>query len=444
MIITHNMGAFNTNRQLGMVTARKAKSTEKLSSGYKINRAADDAASLTISEKMRRQIRGLNQASDNCQDGVSLVQIADGGMAEVHDMLDRCIELSIKAANGTLATEDRQAIQEEINEIKKEIDQISDKTEFNTIKVLKGGETLYSPEINYQGGLPGWVDGGNSLNNSKLLDTVMVNGSPYRGMNLNFDQLNASNVSQLENNGFYTTCCTCDAHYSIKFVSGAAEPPYMSGNNNIYEVSIDGITTGEDLVQEIINTVGNNPNHHYTELAIDENNPAVLKIYDHRPEYNPVNGSDPGSGRGLVGKGVAYAKIDESTPVGISIQAGSEPDQTITIPLPLINNTALGISGANVTTEARARASIDLFKHGKDYVSRQRSRMGAIQNRLEHTIKNLDNIVENTTAAESRIRDTDMAAEMVKFSKENILEQAGQAMLAQANQSTQGILTLLQ
>ena len=442
MIITHNMGAFNTNRQLGMVTARKAKSTEKLSSGYKINRAADDAAGLTISEKMRRQIRGLNQASDNCQDGVSLVQIADGGMAEVHDMLDRCIELSVKAANGTLTAEDRNAIQKEINEIKKEIDQISDKTEFNTIKVLKGGETKYSPEINYQGGLPGWVGGGSSLGAGRLQETVTANdGVAYRGTEIDFGELTSANVSDLKDQGFYTTCCTCYEHYSVKFVEGPAQPSYKSGSNNIYEVSIDGVTTGEELVSRVVQTVGNNPNSHYTNL---EANGDKLRIYDHRTEYTPGSGRNPGSGMGLAGKGVAYAKIDESTPVGISIQAGSEPDQTIMIGLPLINCTALGISGANVTTESQAKAAIDLFNHGKDYVSRERSRMGAIQNRLEHTIKNLDNVVENTTSAESRIRDTDMATEMVEFSKDNVLEQAGQAMLAQANQSTQGILNLLQ
>ncbi|MCR5508174.1 MAG: hypothetical protein K6F34_05765 [Lachnospiraceae bacterium] len=264
-------------------------------------------------------------------------------------------------------------------------------------------------------------------------------------MTLDFSSLDGSNVSDLKDQGFYTTCCTCDAHYSIKFVEGPAQPSYKSGQNNIFEVSIDGITSGPDLVQEIINTVGNNPNSHYTNFETDPAAPGKLMIYDNRENYTPGTGSSvPATGFGLVGEGVAYAKLDEDNPVSINIQAGSEPDHTITIELPLIDCTALGINGATVLTEERARASIDLFKHGKDYVSSERSRMGAVQNRLEHTIKNLDNVVENTTAAESGMRDTDMAAEMVNFSKENILEQAGQAMLAQANQINHGVLSLLE
>ncbi len=192
MVISHNLSAFNTNRQLGMVTSRKAKATERLSSGYRVNRAADDAASLTISEKMRRQIRGLTQASNNCQDGVSMVQIADGGMAEVHDMLDRCIELSVKAANGTLSPEDREAIHQEISQIKEEIDQISEKTEFNTIKVLKGNGTSSSNVVDVAGGLPSWVGTGASIAAGKMSEPVTTGSGQSRlGMVLDFSALDS-------------------------------------------------------------------------------------------------------------------------------------------------------------------------------------------------------------------------------------------------------------
>lgn len=445
MVISHNLSAINTNRQLGMVTSRKAKATERLSSGYRINRAADDAAGLTISEKMRSQIRGLTQASKNCQDGVSMVQIADGGMAEVHDMLDRCIELSVKAANETLTPEDREAIHKEISQIKEEIDQISDKTEFNTIKVLKGGEAASSHEVTYEGGLPGWVtDKGTSLGNGQLSDTITTSDSNTRlGFELDFSALTPTNVNDLADQGFYTTCCTCDAHYSIKFVSGEASSSYQSGQNSIFEVSIDGITNGEQLVSRILSTVGNNPNSHYTNFEADG---SSLKVYDNRESFNPnnPNKSTPGSNSGLVGTGVAYASTEGDTPSDIVIQAGAHSENTISIKLPRISSAAIGITGADVRTPQGAKSAINQFNHGKDYVSGERSRMGAYQNRLEHTIRNLDNVVENTIAAESGIRDMDMAAGMVEFSKENILEQAGQAMLAQANQNREGILTLLQ
>ncbi len=447
MVISHNLSAFNANRQLGMVTSRKAKATERLSSGYRINRAADDAASLTISEKMRRQIRGLSQASKNCQDGVSLVQIADGGMAEVHDMLDRCIELSVKAANGTLTPEDREAIQKEINQIKEEINQVSDKTEFNTIKVLKGNGYSTSNIVDVEGGLPSWVNGGSSLSAGKLNDTVTNGAGQTRlGMVLDFSSLD-SDISKLNDlkvpdSGFYTTCCTCDAHYSVRFVEGTAKAPYQSGVNNIYEVSLDGVTSGSDLVNRILAATGGNPNSHYTNFEADG---SKLKVYDNRAAYDPAGShSIPGKGYGLAGTGVAYATDTSELVPDISIQAGSEPEHTIPIELPRIDCGALGINSTSVLTENNARAAISAFNKGKAYVSDERSRMGAYQNRFEHTIKNLDNVVENTTAAESSIRDMDMAAGMVEFSKENILEQAGQAMLAQANQLNQGVLSLLQ
>ena len=269
MIVQHNLRAMNSNRMLGLTQSAQAKSTEKLSSGYKINRAADDAAGLSISEKMRRQIRGLTQASANAQDGISCVQTAEGALNEVHDMLQRLNELAVKSANGTLQSEDRSYIQAEVDQLVSEIDRTADDTKFNKMGLL-------------------------------------------------------------------------DANTSI------------------------------------------------------------------------------------------------------NLQVGSESGNTITLNLSAMDAAGLSINGLKVSDETTASAAIDKIDSAIQKVSKFRSSLGAVQNRLEHTINNLDNVVENTTSAEASIRDTDMAKEMVKFSNNNILTQAGTAMLAQANQANQGVLSLLQ
>ena len=268
MVVQHNLTAMNSNRQLGITVGQQAKSTEKLSSGYKINRAADDAAGLAISEKMRRQVRGLTQASANAQDGISAVQTAEGALTEVHDMLQRMNELAVKAKNGTNTTKDREYIDQEVKNLISEIDRVQSTTTFNEKNLLTG-----------------------------------------------------------------------------------------SFNANL--------------------------------------------------------------------------------------QVGAESGQTINLSISNMNASSLGVSSVSVTSTATAGSAISSIKSALEKVSEQRAQLGAIQNRLEHTIKNLDNVVENTTAAESQIRDTDMASEMVRFSNNNILAQAGQSMLAQANQSNQGVLSIL-
>ncbi len=269
MVVQHNLSAMNSNRMLGVTAGSVSKSTEKLSSGYKINRAADDAAGLSISEKMRRQIRGLTQASLNAQDGVSCVQTAEGALAEVEEMLQRMNELAVKAENGTLATEDREAIDAEVKQLISEIDRVASTTTFNEQNLLNGDFT------------------------------------------------------------------------------------------------------------------------------------------------------------------------------GKSLQVGAEAGQHIDLSIGAMDATTLGVNDESAATVSKAALLNTAVKAAIKTVSSQRSTLGAVQNRLEHTIKNLDNVVENTTAAESSIRDTDMAEEMVKYSNQNILQQAGQAMLAQANQSNQGVLSLL-
>ena len=271
MVVQHNLTAMNSNRMLNLTTATQSKSTEKLSSGYKVNRAADDAAGLAISEKMRRQVRGLTQASANAQDGISAVQTAEGALGEVHDMLQRMNELAVKASNGTNKSTDRQFINSEVQALKSEITRVATTTTFN--------------------------------------EQCLLNGS----------------------------------------------------------------FTGKEL----------------------------------------------------------------------QVGAENEATQRITISISEMSATTIGLSNTSVSTSDTAKKAIEDIKTALASVSKQRSDLGAVQNRLEHTIKNLDNVVENTTSAESAIRDTDMASEMVKYSNNNILAQAGQAMLAQANQSNQGVLSLL-
>jgi flagellin len=275
MVVQHNLTAMNSNRMLGINTATQAKSTEKLSSGYKINRAADDAAGLSISEKMRRQIRGLTQAVANAQDGISMVQTAEGALTEVHDMLQRMNELAVKAANGSNQSVDRNYIDSEIQQLKSEIDRVAETTTFNEKNLLKTTQT-----INLQVG----------------------------------------------------------------------------------------------------------------------------------------------------------AETAAKNQIGVSLKAMTAAGLSLT---------SVKVSGDGSTGETNAKSAITSIKNALQEVSKQRSDLGAQQNRLEHTINNLNNVVENTTSAESQIRDTDMATEMVKYSNNNILAQAGQAMLAQANQSNQGVLSLL-
>lgn len=498
MVVQHNLSAMNSNRQLGITTGVQAKSAEKLSSGYKINRAADDAAGLAISEKMRRQIRGLTQASNNAQDGVSMVQIADGAMAEVHDMLQRGNELAVKAANDTLTTDDRSYIQAEIDRIKEEVDAINGKTTFNEIFVLRGkyyDETDTSYVI--EGGLPDFVEIDASskaagymtkthttsepytlklTNGTEITDNVDVN---HEATEITFPAgpLTDAQKQELIGTGFYVTCCTCDNHYSIAFTDGKSGEE-SSGTHHIFNVDINSITDGVSLVNAILAQTGETPTGHYTHFIQDPSVPNKLITYDGRSNdksmdqikediltakgvgaadvlsltYNNWRTLDQSTAtassvRGLVGEGVARSSSEQNKGgEDIILQVGSETssENQIIIELPYISSKTCSIDKVSVLSHESAKRAIESFKDGLQYVSQERSRMGAYQNRLEHTIKNLDNVVENTQAAESRIRDTDMASEMVRYSNNNILAQAGQSMLAQANQTNQGVLNLLQ
>lgn len=477
MIVQHNLLAMNTNRMFNLNNKKKAKLTEKLSSGYRINRSADDAAGLAISEKMRRQIRGLTQASQNAEDGISMVQIADGAMAEVQEMLHRGTELSVKAANGTLTDVDRSYIQKEIRQIKEEINGIGERTTFNEIPVLKGKDV---PKIDGQsnvvikGSMPAWTTMGSNGNlgethttteTYKLADgTTGTESIDHEAATIDFSAFDGSQkmINDLAGNGFYTTCCTCSNHYSIRFTDSTTNSVDTSGGHYIYSIGIKGAANAEDLLNRIIQGTENGyPQRHYTKLTMDASRKKLI-IYDDRSKNAQPGGttgakwpnwSNPAfnvTARGEYGKfgpGTAYSADDTSIfrdPMQIALQIGAEAGQHMDIDLPSISTGALGIANVNLSTQAGADSAIASFKSALHYVSEERSRMGAYQNRLEHTIKNLDNVVENTQSAESVIRDTDMATMMVEYSNLNILTQAGQAMMAQANQMNQGVLQLLQ
>ena len=446
MFIKHNLMALNAGRQFVITDKKKAKTTEKLSSGYRVNRAADDAAGLAISEKMRRQVKGLNQASRNCEDGISMVQIADGALNEIHDMLHRCSQLSIQASNDTLSNEDRRNIDQEVRALVDEIDRIAERTTFNTIPVLHGKAEGYSyggtGTARVTGGLPDFIVNASTPLLAGHLDDSFTDGlGTHASGIIDFSGVNSGNLDQLKDQGFTMSCATCDRYYSVRFVSGSPSSTSASGDHKLFNVNIDGVTDGSELVNRILNTTGGTPGDHYTDLRDlgagklrvndNRNNAANLETY----KNNSVT---------LPGVAIAESELPEFQGLGeLNIQAGAESGQFISIKLPAISSEILGINNSHVLTEPIAQQSIESFKNALAYVSEERSRMGAYQNRLEHTIKNLDNVVENTTAAESRIRDTDMAKEMVDYSASNILTQAGTAMMTQANQLNQNVLTLL-
>ena len=419
MVVQHNLTAMNSNRMLGLTTASQAKSTEKLSSGYKINRAADDAAGLSISEKMRKQIRGLTQASANAQDGVSAVQTAEGALTEVHDMLQRMNELAVKAANGTNSEDDRSYIQNEIDQLVTEIDRVSTTTKFNETYLLKG--------TNADGTV------------AKLtFDTAKDNlGSKIGGSALAFND-----------DGIATFNAADVASAQVVSSTGTAASDTVNVTRDAgYKITVDGKeyhlyadATEDELKLDTANCSTNSTRAVYT----DKN--AFLA---------DVKAAASKAGVGDV-KEVAiddkkvsvtvFADLNDALSFDLHVGADSTLDNKIGVNLEMMSARGLGINGLNVKDDSgtAATAAIDVIADAIQKVSTQRSALGAVQNRLEHTINNLDNVVENTTSAESSIRDTDMATEMVKYSNNNILAQAGQAMLAQANQSNQGVMSLLQ
>jgi len=600
MVVQHNMLAMNGNRNLNINTGKQAKRKEKLSSGYKINRAADDAAGLAISEKMRRQIRGLTQASNNAEDGISMVQTAEGGLNEVHGMLQRLNELSVKASNGTLTESDRQYVDQEFQNLKKEINRVADSTTFNeiqlfpsdgssmisesyTIKVNGDGTntvamestthatigdvnatsnanlvadqvktlipTIFEKILDTYPSLDGaanleikldmsYIDGGNGtlayaaysyypsdytpVTSSFLvkIDTADFTNSNAQSTSPNndrYDLLEATLRHELTHTVMqYTLTKSMATDMPQWFAEGAAQVSgggfstgWLSELANITNSISTGDTSRDSDISDYLKkyTVDGRPYGHGflatayaaqlaavkdgksgvspTNMAAGLNSilsqlksgksfadavkDATGKTVDEIK--NAINNGEAGAvafareysiaSKGGAGSALLASFGDGSQAAGgvpadgstssdlraaseIMLQVGTEVGHQIGVNLFSIGTNSLGLSSSNVLTEDSARSAIDSVKNGIQVVSAIRSYYGAIQNRIEHTIANLDNVVENTTAAESQIRDTDMATMMVEYSNGNILAQAGQAMLAQANQSNQGVLSLLQ
>ena len=472
MVVQHNLQAMNANRMLNITTGSQSKSAEKLSSGYRINRAADDAAGLSISEKMRKQIRGLDQASTNAEDGVSAVQTAEGALTEVHSMLQRMNELAVQASNGTNSKTDRDAIQSEIEQLTTEIDRVAETTKFNESYLLKGdanGATKKMYLEAHDAGLKGTLtDNGDGtatfvMNELKAGDSVTIAGKSYTVGSTKaeavaeFDKQVTAAGNKFTVNGKEITILDT---YADKTTDNAAGKYTL---DDAKALITDGSTVkfSDGTTMKLMTDAANGAD------GVDDNDSSVIsknKAYllasEELLKANQIGDTEGNANVGVDNTDTAVsltngtgtfkiklAQTEVAEKLNFNLHVGSDADMTnkINVNIETMNSSYLGIKGLNVTDETGVSATyaVDAIADALQKVSDQRSSLGAVQNRLEHTIANLDNVVENTTSAESRIRDVDMAEEMVEYSKNNILAQAGQSMLAQANQATQGVLSLL-
>ncbi len=410
MRINNNLMAMNTHRQLGISNAGGAKSMEKLSSGFRINRAGDDAAGLAISEKMRGQIRGLTQASRNSQDAISLIQTAEGALNETHAILQRMRELAVQSATDTNTIEDRSNIQDEINQLTKEIDRIATTTEFNTQGLLDGS---------FKG-------------------TFQIGANENQNVELQIGKMDTASLGLTSTNSMESKALAADSNlkdgiYTIKGANlvdanGNTVGAFTAGDNKITINGKDTTFATAKLGEGAILTVKDG--------TADVKNTMTADALKLAPGEYEVKGTD------LIKDGKIVGTVDDKVSVTVDgvtatqAQLGFNTDK-------LTDGAKFTINGSDVSTRGTAEGSITSINKALENVSKERSKLGAYQNRLEHTIKNLDTSAENLQASEARIRDVDMAKEMMEQTKQNILQQASTAMLAQANQAPQGVLQLL-
>ncbi|GFZ97652.1 hypothetical protein GCM10008018_49890 [Paenibacillus marchantiophytorum] len=539
MRINHNIAAANTHRQLTGNTANASKSLEKLSSGLRINRAGDDAAGLAISEKMRAQIRGLDMGAKNAQDGISLIQTAEGALNETHSILQRMRELADQSANGTNTADDRAALNEEVKQLKGEIDRIGNTTEFNTQKLLNGAlksasgagvgqntttgsqvskltsgvatatatmaltpltttdfakETLNIDgndiEVNWQNlttdeqnlitsgtgpgatatssnkakdlivqkineaidasgksvaHINGYVTGGSLVleSGSAGTDSIVKTAAPTSivGKSLAAGGTGATAGTNNYNSG--AVIATDKFNFDINGVTMQATG-VVAGTGNTMAAVATSLQTALNAAIAKANTAAGaasiNDKGFISDVKVNATKDGRLEIIS---ETGPVNVSDLQGTTTAKDLGISSAQTDASGNGGVTFQIGANKGQTLQFGIGDMRSAALGVAGVDITTSATASNALTQLDTAIKNVSSQRSKMGAVQNRLEHTINNLQTASENLTAAESRIRDVDMAKEMMDFTKNNILSQAAQAMLAQANQQPQGVLQLL-
>lgn len=402
MVVQHNLTAMNANRQLGITSGAQAKSSEKLSSGYRINRAGDDAAGLKISEKMRSQIRGLDKASSNAQDGISLIQTAEGALGEAHSILQRMNELAVQGANDTNESIDRDAINEELSALTSELDRIASTTQFNKQNLLDGSFTSKNLQV-----------GANS--DQKISISIGQMNSKALGLH------NIAGTTTQSQTGKKVTGFTFGKYSTKATVSTDVFSNQVTAANASLKGAVDAAKTAAGYMKQIDFGTGS-------------------------AYYMNATGSKfEGAASAMSADAVALkTTISDAFKTNWKTKAATYANTVNVIADKTTVGQATTLTDPSVKDYASANATIDAVQKAINSVSSQRSALGALQNRLEHTVANLDNVSENTSSAESRIRDTDMADEMVEYSKNNILAQAGQSMLAQANQSTQGVLSLLQ
>ena len=388
MIINHNLNAMNAHRNMSGATTAQGKSMEKLSSGLRINRAGDDAAGLAISEKMRSQIRGLNQASRNAQDGISMIQTAEGALSETQAIGQRMRELAVQSANGTYTDEDRALINQEFEQLKSEIDRIANDTEFNGNKVLNG-----------------------NLSGKEITEGTLTKGVGTNDM-------------------------------SGKFTIDQGELAKLGEGNFEFKITVDSPGANANVTIDLIDKSQFNGGKEYVMDSITLDNVDTtqagsesFKIGGIDIEINPNNLES--------GATVKFINTAEKTSDGVSLQVGANKDQMIGVSMENMRSRELGLGGIGVGTAADSQEAIERLDVAIERVSAQRADLGATQNRLEHTIASTDNTAENLQASESRIRDVDMAKEMMNLTRLNVLQQASQSMLAQANQAPQQVLSIL-
>ena len=555
MVIQHNMAAANANRMLGQVVTNQAKSTEKLSSGYRINRAADDAAGLSISEKMRGQIRGLEQASTNAQDGISLIQTAEGALNESHSILQRMRQLSVQAANGTETDDDREFLQDEITQLQDELTRISETTEFNTMKLLDGSQSAVAEKVSYKSSQPGAFTlkegSAGSFTTANFADITLTTGldgkdgddaisykvsytdadGNNKEISINFKlEVDAADAASAAPTGkgyliaedgtkystataFVSTGNIAKAEFqgavlaelkktdivndfkvtedgdTLKFEAKKVGTSELAVTHAAYGQTANGVVKADTAVT--ITAIDATDDYYefdaekqvaYTGAATEDLNDHIFEVGGKKFLFATKEGIDkldqkkysdvtiikteaatPEAGEaesacklikqrtGLNASVAAGSKKINIKPAkaketGIELQIGANEGQTIKFNIDDMSADALGVAAddIDISKQDSAKAATTTIDNAIKVVSKQRSALGAVQNRLEHTIANLDTSAENLQTAESRIRDVDMAKEMVNYTKNNILQQAAQSMLAQANQSNQGVLSLLQ
>ena len=549
MVVQHNISAMNANNAMTRNVSGLGKSTEKLSTGYAINRAADNAAGLAISEKMRSQIRGLSQATNNANDAISLIQTAEGGLQETEDILQRMRELSVQSANGTYTDEDREQIQYEVDALKSEIDRIAESTEFNEMKLLDGsldgvstGSTDYGPRygvlLSANTATGGKLTKNTSLEGSTITSSIagvqialadtasgaggesaewdaagkkltlnLVKGSTYTQSQI--DDL-IKNATQAKD----TTQTGDPANVSVKLKNGVfsftdAENYTTqtgvradSGEVDVTGLLMTGGTVANDKYADSVKFTSNTYGEDKRKITLKTDVAAGKEWVETTAKGNEGTGIKDGEFTLHLSTGVEYSESDiekllakagldydvtlsdqsanpdgdkvlfaqkkDTTGIEVDMTAGTGgaglgadkmmgagdgltfqigangvEDQRLTINVANMSSTAIGVNGVDVSTQDGANAGINKIDDAIKAVSTQRAKLGAVQNRLEHTVNSLSTAEENLQSAESQIRDTDMAAEMIKYTKSNILQQASQSMLAQANQQPQGVLQLL-